>query len=69
MMNQFYPNNGTGGLNWREENSSSLSAASSSISSYAYLANRARPRLQIIGSPRGAAEKFDENRVIGFAFF
>ena len=31
--------------------------------------NRARPRLQIIGSPRGAAEKFDANRVIGFAFF
>ena len=30
---------------------------------------RAVPRLQIIGSPRGAAEKFDAKRVIGAAFF
>ena len=31
--------------------------------------SRAVPRLQIIGSPRGAAEKFDAKRVIGAAFF
>ena len=30
---------------------------------------RAVPRLQIIGSPRGAAEKFDAKRVIRAAFF
>ena len=35
----------------------------------AHIQSRARPRLQTIGSPRGAAEKLDANRVIGFAFF
>ena len=38
-------------------------------SSHVWVMTRARPRLQIIGSPRGAAQKFDANRVIGFAFF
>ena len=32
------------------------------------IAIRARPRLQLIGSPRGAAEKLDAKRVIGRSF-
>ena len=34
-----------------------------------FTVDRAVPRLQLIGSPRGAAENVDATRVIGAAFF